>query len=104
MQVLHNTFEVIFYKRSRSLSSRTFEMPVLSSGELLPKSSTDGVKPWSHNYTIPSKMSIWGRYSVCVSEKKNITLADIAFIKQNVRLNVSNSPQKIVQQLGKTCK
>jgi hypothetical protein len=40
MQELHNTFELIFYKRKRSSSSRTFEVPVPISGELLPKSST----------------------------------------------------------------
>ena len=40
VQGLHNTFELIFYKRNRSSSSRTFEVQVLSFDELLPKSST----------------------------------------------------------------
>lgn len=40
MQELPNTFELIFYRRCRNLSSSNFEVQVLSSGELLPKSST----------------------------------------------------------------
>jgi hypothetical protein len=40
VQELYNTIEQIFYNRNRSSSSRTFEVPVLSSGELLPKSNT----------------------------------------------------------------
>jgi hypothetical protein len=40
MQEPHNTFEIIFYMKNWSSSSRNVKVPVLSSGELLPKSST----------------------------------------------------------------
>uniref|UniRef100_A0AAZ3R725 Meckelin n=1 Tax=Oncorhynchus tshawytscha TaxID=74940 RepID=A0AAZ3R725_ONCTS len=56
VQKLHNTFEIIFYKRNRSSSSRTFEVPGLRSGELLPKSSPVSVSStcavvFSHGYS-----------------------------------------------------